>query len=1236
MSPKIPSILKWILFTVAFSMCQFGSSQEDKIAFEKYGVAEGLPEEWPIALLQDEQGFIWFNTQNGLVKYDGYDFKVFKAARNKTGDNQLEAVSGDLFTTKDGKIWIGGISLKLGISSFDPKTEQFKTYKYDGKPSNEITLSKFNLEDEDGNLWLNGISINFENSSLYRFNPEEGQFYFYPSVDINQSFFGVYMNMYQINGELWLLDKVGNLNIWNPVQDSFEIAIPSGSELLFGESRDTVRSFIKNKQNQFIMLGDYGVCIFDAENREVVKRFTDFDTKTFTSNIFWHTIAEDSTDQIWVCLEDGGLMRIDPKTDRIRIFTYGVQPFLYKNDPASTRYWIISFQNDKGIWFQSLGGSNQKELIAHFTFETEKFTFYDESFNLEDNPFSNSYLPYAFFEDKTGLLWLNTRPNLYKQAARKRPMELYRSKKDQTNSLPTDTVTYLYEDSKQRIWVGTSQGLARYNSQSDDFKVFSHEPNKPGSLSDRLVQSITEDRDGHIWIATKNGLNKWDESSGTFKRYFHDEATPQNCYFVYLDKEGQIWVSVLGRGTYVLEPKTGKIIKTFAADNPASLASKTITNIFEDSRGTIWLNDAIDNSFGLYRQNDSKDGFIKIKSTDNGEDSPNSQRILFLTEDGEDNLWIASSSSGISRYDYNLKKIIRYPSTESFAVIAHVKDQNGKLWFWSYSGIGLFTIDIETGELLSYGEELGLLHNDGTLFKIPVDKNGRFWMPTQRGLSVFDPVEKTFTNYFDKDGFQPNSNSYVGLLDSEGDIWIGGLNGLNRIDVEMLFQKDTTIPSVVITKMTINDSAYSAPDGEIFDMAVSYTQTIELKHWQKDVGFEFVGLHFLRSEDNMYSWKMENYDKDWSTPSRQRSVTYTNLSPGTYTFRVKASNADGVWNEEGASIQITILPPWWRTWWAYLFYLLIALLCIYVFIRWRTGVLKKENEILEARVTDRTEELRQSLENLKQTQALLIQSEKMASLGELTAGVAHEIQNPLNFVNNFSEVSQELLEEVEEERAKDPEEVDEDLVSEILQDLKQNLGKINQHGKRADSIVKGMLEHSRVSSGNLSPTDINALADEYLRLSYHGIKAKDQTFNVNFETNFDPTLPLINANQQDLGRVILNLINNAFYACNERSRQSETNQQEYQPQVTVSTKNESGRATISIKDNGTGIPADIKEKIFQPFFTTKPTGQGTGLGLSLSYDIIKAHGGEVLVNSEVGKGTEFIIKIPIMQPGSDV
>ena len=298
--------------------------------------------------------------------------------------------------------------------------------------------------------------------------------------------------------------------------------------------------------------------------------------------------------------------------------------------------------------------------------------------------------------------------------------------------------------------------------------------------------------------------------------------------------------------------------------------------------------------------------------------------------------------------------------------------------------------------------------------------------------------------------------------------------------------------------------------------------------------------------------------------------------------------------------------------------LLGGILVVAIFLYRNNRQKQKANKVLETTLT-----------SLKSTQSQLIQSEKMASLGELTAGIAHEIQNPLNFVNNFSEVSVELIKEMVDEVDKG----NTGEVKEIAADLVQNLEKINHHGKRADAIVKGMLQHNRSSNGQKEPTDINALADEYLRLAYHGLRAKDKSFNATLKTDYDERIDKINIVPQDIGRVILNLITNAFYVVDEKKKSGIPG---YEPTVSVSTmlsplsgRGVGGEVSISVKDNGNGIPQTVMDKIFQPFFTTKPTGLGTGLGLSLSYDIVKAHGGELKAETKQGEFAEFVITLPV-------
>jgi signal transduction histidine kinase len=409
---------------------------------------------------------------------------------------------------------------------------------------------------------------------------------------------------------------------------------------------------------------------------------------------------------------------------------------------------------------------------------------------------------------------------------------------------------------------------------------------------------------------------------------------------------------------------------------------------------------------------------------------------------------------------------------------------------------------------------------------------------------------------------------------------------------------------------------------------------LSLAHDQNDLRFHFGHNPAQYEGFYQYQYILDGVDKKWSSlTDLPVSERYHNIPPGYYTFRVSIRKRDGNWTIP-SEFHFRIRPPLWSSWWAELFYFIIFIGLVRLWVRFRSLRLLKENTWLEQKVAERTEALTQSLETLRQAQGQLIQAEKMASLGELTAGIAHEIQNPLNFVNNFSEVNTELLEDVN----KSLDEGNTAEVKDILKDIETNMGKITFHGKRADAIVKGMLLHSRASSGEKILTDVNMLTDEYLRLSYHGLRARDKSFNAQFVMDFDEKTGELMLVKQDIGRVLLNLFNNAFYSVTEKKKQIEKAKQSgegagnelYEPTVLVSTKRKKDFVEIRIRDNGQGISKKVIDKIYQPFFTTKPAGQGTGLGLSLSYDIItKEHNGKIDVTTKEDEFTEFIIELPV-------
>ena len=711
------------------------------------------------------------------------------------------------------------------------------------------------------------------------------------------------------------------------------------------------------------------------------------------------------------------------------------------------------------------------------------------------------------------------------------------------------------------------------------------------------------------------------------------------------DKESRVWCGGgdnVSQGLWCFDPKTGQT-KYFGNNekDTTSLSSNGVNTLLEDHLGNIWVG----TWSGVCRFNGKTQNFTRYPyivnsqfiTPDNG--ALDDDGVQCMYEDKSGTIWVGTADGGLNRFNRQTGRFTSYINQlPGFQCVTSIReDARNKLWVGTLYG-GVFTFDPQTNLAKKYSEKDGLLYDGAG--GIVEDGRGNLWLASSRGISIFNPQTKQVRNLTTA-SYLPSENLLSAFKTSSGQFLFnsndGGFISLDPDD----FTPDPNPPVVNIESVDFfTTGAGKAKDSILFTYG---KDSLNFRYNENRLIFHYVGLYYQDPQLIQYACKLDGYDKDWIPAGTQRLVTYTNLSPGHYTFHVKAANSDGVWNEEGASFSFTILPPWWQTWWAYLLYFFLLMGAVWAFIKWRTGALQKEKIVLEKRVGERTTELKEekeivesTLAELKSTQAQLIQSEKMASLGELTSGIAHEIKNPLNFINNFSEINIELISEIEEEQIPD---LSENNLARMISDiktLKKNSEKINSHGKRIDGIVKGMLQHSRLANLVKEPVDVNALCEESLKLAYHGFKAKEKTFNASFEKQFDPDLPKIMVVPQDFGRVMLNLFNNAFYTVNEKQKRNHTDALDdqaglaYKPCVIISTKKSGDKIIITVSDNGMGIPPAIVNKIFQPFFTTKPTGEGTGLGLSMSYDIItKSHGGELRAKTTEGLGSDFEIILPI-------
>lgn len=755
--------------------------------------------------------------------------------------------------------------------------------------------------------------------------------------------------------------------------------------------------------------------------------------------------------------------------------------------------------------------------------------------------------------------------------------------------LPSDVVTSVYLDQNQGLWVTTEDGMARISINSPLLSF-----DKDLGINSAVL-SIKKMGD-ELFLGTNTGLLKFDKIDKQFKPVLPFDNS--QVFSLEFDEEDLI---VTGRQLQVF--RKGKAIRL---DGPGN----TLSTLIPKNNPNILLAGSLSGLL-IYQKGLSKEypwefmgkvpevgnlGSIPILEAKDG--------TIFSIGVGK--IYVINPKEiGLETGDPTRIKVNTFDAklSDTFSMV------NGEFYKTSQEGMQKYSTKdgkfVPTDDFRAIEKEVLDFNQDkaGITWYESFDKKKYILKRNKEGKFVKDERPNSIAPYL----------SQVDFIDEDSILWFGSPKGLIRYDPKKDNQTDKEFFTLIRRIETKTDTIPLPFYGRNKGLA-----PVERK--DNSYRFEFAAPYFEEEKKTKYQTYLEGFDPDWVDWNDNKFKEYTNLPAGTYTFRVRAMAFTGRISEE-AVYSFVVLAPWYATWWAYLIYAFLIGIAITAIVKWRSRQLKIENRILEDRVAERTAALEKSIAELKSTQAQLIQSEKMASLGELTAGIAHEIQNPLNFVNNFSELSVELIDEMGEEIEKG----DLEEVKAIASDLKDNLKKINHHGKRAGSIVKGMLAHSRKSSTEKEITDINALADECLRLSFHGLRAKDKSFTADFKTDLDPTIPKINVVSQDIGRVILNLINNAFYAVREKAKSASS---DFKPEVIVQTRKVDNSLIVKIQDNGQGIPESIKEKILQPFFTTKPAGEGTGLGLSLSYDIIKAHGGELKIESQEGEGTTFSIVLP--------
>jgi signal transduction histidine kinase/ligand-binding sensor domain-containing protein len=1164
-------------FILAFFICCTASlyAQYKTPYFNMLSVENGLPQASVNSRFQDRLGYLWLGTANGLVRYDGYRLKEYPIL-NVEGLPVKPASINQIFEDSEGGLWV--IVNLQGAYQLDRKRDVFVRVPFGSKDDDLIKNKSPNSLKFDKNqniFWAIAYDTERDRSILYGIDLINKKVQLYSDLEKANHFIPAARNIdisIDPAGKIWLLTD-SLLSYFEPASKSFKsfFALPklSGVKRLIyvrADPLDTDIIWLNTTNaidpNQQPVKEVRGLLQLNIKTKKItVSLPSSKDPGVLPINCF-HTFT-DSLKRVWVSTEKG-IALYDPKKGNFIQY-----PLNYPTKESHAEY--IASDKEGNLWITGNAGG-----LFFLDIKTGNSSLYQPNGGPGDLPGNRSFG--EIFVDRFNTLWINI-PNegiawRDEQKTQFSPVTISPfPKKITVKELPQqynlvgtqgDSICYLTDSSSLLAWNSIKNTFTSLDLK--DKKIY------------RSILNISKSMDGSLWMACGlNGLVQYDSDTRNVITYQNDPKDGNSLPSPFIidvaaGHDGTIWITTVNKGINSFNPRTKKFTQyPFAINN----GSKQVKDSLDDQTATC----------------------------------------LYIDKDGI--IWIGTNNGAVNRFDPRTKKFRSYLNYKEgfFAITSMYEDSRKRFWVTTYLS-GLYQLDKKTGALQRFSEKEGLIHN--SVFSVKEDAAGNIWAATQKGLSRINPVTNAITSF---GAAKPWMWEYFikNLYDRNGLFNLPGRNGIIRFNPLQLGENKT--PPVVFI-----ESVSYRPTGQDYDslLFTEGREKIRLKHNENRLTFQFVALHFANPEHNQYAYQLDGYDKDWIQAGTQRSVTYSNLSPGTYTFKVKASNSEGVWNETGAVFIITIRPPWWKTVWAYIAYGLLILLLIYALDRYlRHRLVQKEREKNQARELAQAKEIEKAYNELKATQQQLVQSEKMASLGELTAGIAHEIQNPLNFINNFSEVNTELIEEMKEELKSGK--ID-DAIS-VAEDIKANNEKISFHGKRADSIVKGMLQHSRNGSGQKEPTDLNNLVDECLRLSYHGMRAKDKSFNAKTITSFDSNLGKVNIISQDIGRVLLNLFTNSFYAVMQKKKNAG---EKYDPVISAKTLKEHGKVKIIIEDNGTGIPQKVIDKIFQPFFTTKPTGEGTGLGLSMSYEIItKAHNGELEVETKEGEFARFTIILPV-------
>jgi signal transduction histidine kinase/ligand-binding sensor domain-containing protein/CheY-like chemotaxis protein len=1077
--------------------------------FKNIAIAQGLSNPYVTKVLQDNQGFIWVATQNGLFRFDGYDFKTFRhnpADPSSLADNFIL----NLFEDSEGILWVS--TWHGGFARYHPKTQTFTNYRFDAKNPNSLSSDEVMAIDEgqNGILWIATLG-----GGLNRFDKNTNTFSHYRHDEKDPT-------------------SLSDDNLYTVLEDS--------QAVLWVGTRNGGLNRFDEKTGQFKQF------THDPADPNSISHYKVF-------NLF-----EDADNTLWIGTRGGGINRFDRTNETFISYRHD------RTDPhsiGSDQIRTIFQDNDGGLWIGADNGG-----LNYFNKAKQRFEHYVKDPQDSSSVAHNSV--YSIIQGHGGLIWLGTNGggiSNFNPASKR--FGFTKHNPDDPSSLGKGALKAIFEDSAGVLWIGTENGLNRYDKKADVFNHYQHDPENPQSLSDSFVKAIFEDSNKRLWIGTENGgLNLMDQHSNTFSHYRHD------------------------------------------VNQPDSISDGSIEVIRQDNAGALWLG----TTNGLNRFDLQLENVTRYIHDANDETTISHSRVTALHTAKDGSLWVGTNA-GLNQFNVQKQSFTRYkhnpaqPNSLSNNVVKSIYQHPNGLFYIATNG-GLNEWDPKQNTFVHYRESEGLFNDK--INAVMGDKKGNIWLGGY-GISLFDTTTKTFSNNIGRGAGCVGANQGAYFQANDGKLFLG-IKSYCGFYPDQVINKSQP-PKVVFTDFRLLNKSVpiSAKDALTpLSKVINFTESLILSYTDLVLSFEFATLHYIDSEANQYKYKLEGFNEDWiETASDNRRATFTNLPAGPYTFRVKASNHEGVWDEQGRSINLIVQPAPWRTWWAYTGYILLISLIVGVIAHQR--YLKREALILAKNHAElakssailarkNAESAKQNAESARQNAELAQQNAEKASQAKsiFVADVSHEIRTPLNAILGYTQMLD-----------RDPN---------LGREQKKKITIIEKSGDHLLGLINNILDLSKIEANAMSilPEDFELVELVKGIGTMLEVRCEEKGIEWSLANHCEATVT-VNGDQGKLRQVLINLLGNGIKFCNKGT-------------VTLTLSNvSSGHYLFEVSDTGAGIDPKDQAKIFKAFGqTTEGTKEGgTGLGLAIAFKQVALMGGELQLKSELGKGSCFYFTLPL-------